>query len=123
MEIQDRTFDFGVKILKFADKLPKTVAGSVIVKQLIRAGTSIGAILEEADGAASKKDFINKVIIARKEARETRYWLKLIEKAELINNENNKKELVKLIQEAFELMNITSAIVNKAKEKKVSYAV
>ena len=103
--------------MKFADRLPKSPAGSVIMKQLIRAGTSIGANMEEADGAASKKDFINKVLIARKEARETRYWLLLIEKAELIHNVNNKQELEKLIKEAYELMKILSSIVNKAKEK------
>jgi four helix bundle protein len=117
MEIKDRALEFGVKILKFADRLPKSPAGSVIMKQLIRAGTSIGANMEEADGAASKKDFINKVLIARKEARETRYWLLLIEKAELIHNVNNKQELEKLIKEAYELMKILSSIVNKAKEK------
>ncbi len=118
MDIQDRVLEFGVKIIKFADKMPRTPAGSVIVRQVIRSGTSIGANMEEADGAASKRDFINKVIISRKEARETRYWLKLIERAELINNAKNKEELKVLIQEAFELMRITSAIINKAREKK-----
>ncbi|MFH1347701.1 MAG: four helix bundle protein [Candidatus Margulisiibacteriota bacterium] len=122
MEIQERALEFGVRIIKFVEKLPRTTAGNVVVKQLMRAGTSIGANLEEADGAASKKDFINKVVIARKEARETRYWLKLIEKAELINNAGNKKELKELTQESYELMKITSAIINKAREKKVSYA-
>jgi len=117
MEIQERTLEFGVRIIKFADKLPKSPAGGVIVKQLIRAGTSIGANMEEADGASSKKDFINKVIIARKEARETRYWLRLIEKAELIHNVNNKRELGKLIKESYELMKILSSIANKARER------
>ena len=117
MEIQERSLDFGVRILKFADKLPKTQTGSVLVRQLVRAGTSVGANLEEADGAASKKDFINKVIIARKESRETRYWLRLIQQAELINNPNNKQELIKLVQEVHELMKILSSITNKAKEK------
>jgi len=118
MQIQERTLEFGVKILKFADKLPRTIAGSVLAKQLIRSGTSIGANMEEADGAASKNDFINKVTIARKEARETRYWLELISKAELIHNKSNQEELVALIQEAYELMKILSSIINKAKEKK-----
>lgn len=117
MEIQDRALEFGVRILKFADKLPRSVGGAVIAKQLIRAGTSIGANMEEADGAASKKDFVNKVIIARKEARETRYWLQLIQKAELIHHTNNQQELEILIKEAFELMKILSSIVNKAKGK------
>lgn len=118
MDIQERTLDFGVQILKFSNKLPKTNSGNVLVKQLVRSGTSIGANMEEADGASSKKDFINKVIISRKEARETRYWLRLIQKAELINNPSNKQELKKLIQEVYELMKILSSIANKAKEKK-----
>ncbi|MDI6731122.1 MAG: four helix bundle protein [Candidatus Margulisbacteria bacterium] len=117
MQIQDRTLEFGVKILNFADKLPRTVAGGVIVKQLIRSGTSIGANMEEADGAASKKDFINKVIISRKEARETRYWLQLIKQADLIHGESNNLELEKLTNEIYEIIKILSSIINKAKEK------
>ncbi|MFH1826235.1 MAG: four helix bundle protein [bacterium] len=117
MEIQDRTLEFAVRILRFADKLPKTPSGAVLVRQLVRSGTSIGANMEEADGAASKKDFVNKVTIARKEARETRYWLRLILKAELICHESNKTELSELIQEAHELMRILSSIVNKTKTK------
>src|SRR3989339_1766839 len=100
MQIQERTLEFAVRILKFADKLPKSVGGAVIAKQLIRSGTSIGANMEEADGAASKNDFINKVTIARKEARETHYWLQLIKKAELIHNKDNIVELDRLIIES-----------------------
>ena len=118
MEIQERTLEFGVKILKFSDKLPKTQSGMVLVKQLVRAGTSIGANLEEADGASSKKDFINKVTISRKEARETRYWLRLIMRAELLHNQTNVEELDKLVNESYELMKILSSIINKAKDKK-----
>jgi four helix bundle protein len=98
--------------------LPKSAAGAVLVKQLIRSGVSIGANMEEADGASSKADFINKVTIARKEARETHYWLQLIKKAELIHHEANLEELAKLIAEAEELKRILSAIINKAKDKK-----
>lgn len=118
MQIQERALEFGVRILKFADKLPKTVGGAVIAKQLIRSGTSIGANMEEADGAASKNDFINKVTIARKEAREARYWLQLIYKAGLINHKANIEELESLLVESLELMKVLSAIINKGKEKK-----
>jgi len=117
MQIQDRALEFGVGIIKFADKLPKSTAGMVLVKQLIRSGTSIGANMEEADGASSKADFINKVTIARKEARETHYWLQLIKKAELIHKDNIV-ELDGLINEAEELKRVLSAIINKAREKK-----
>ena len=118
MDIQERTLSFAVRILKFADKLPKTQAGLVLTKQLVRSGTSVGANMEEADGAASKNDFINKVTISRKEARETRYWLCLIQKAELINDPKAKGELKELIQEILELMKILSSIIIKAKEKR-----
>jgi|SRR3989339_261259 len=117
MEIQERALEFAVKIVKFADKLPKTSAASVLVKQLIRSGTSIGANMEEADGASSKNDFINKVIIARKEARETRYWLLLINKTEILHNRANIEELNELVNESHELMKILSAIANKARSK------
>jgi len=118
MQIQDRALEFGVGILKFADKLPKSTAGAVLAKQLIRSGTSIGANMEEADGAASKNDFINKVTIARKEARETRYWLRLINKAELMHHKGNVEELESLLKESLEIMRVLSAIINKAKERK-----
>jgi len=118
MQIQERTLELGVRILKFADKLPKTVGGMVIAKQLIRSGTSVGANMEEADGASSKADFINKVTIARKEARETRYWLNLIKKAELVHNQNNLKELAEIIQEAHEIVLVLSTIISRTRENK-----
>jgi four helix bundle protein len=117
MEIQERALEFGVHIIKFADKLPITMSGNVIAKQLVRSGTSIGANMEEADGAATKNDFINKVTIARKEARETRYWLRLISKAGIVNNKLNIDKLNELIVESLELMRILSAIINKSKNK------
>ena len=77
-DIKERTLAFGVRVVKVAQRLPKTIAGRELGKQIIRSGTSIGANVEEADGATSKKDFINKMGIAGKEARETRYWLRII---------------------------------------------
>jgi four helix bundle protein len=118
MQIQERTLEFGVKILKFVDNLPKTVGGGILAKQVIRSGTSIGANMEEADGASSRADFANKVVIARKEARETRYWLKLIRKADLIQSQNHIKELDVLIGESHEIVLILSAIISKTKENK-----
>lgn len=118
MQIQERTLEFGVKILKFVNNLPKTVGGSVLAKQVIRSGTSIGANMEEADGASSKADFANKVTIARKEARETRYWLYLIKKADLIHDQRHLKELEVTIQESHEIVLILSAIIRNTKEGK-----
>ncbi|MFA4906550.1 MAG: four helix bundle protein, partial [Candidatus Margulisiibacteriota bacterium] len=76
--IQERTLRFGIRIVKFMDLLPKTTTCLILGKQLIRAATSIGANLEEADAAVSRRDFINKVGISMKEAYEARYWLRLI---------------------------------------------
>ena len=90
----------------------------ILAKQLIRSGTSIGANMEEADGASSKNDFINKVTIARKEARETVYWLQLIKKAELVHHKDNLLQLDDLINEAGEIKRVLSAIIIKAREKK-----
>ena len=120
MDIQDRSLEFGVRIIKFIGGLPKSTAGMVLAKQLIRSGTSIGANMEEADGAASKNDFINKVTIARKEARETRYWLFLIKRSDLLENKANDKITDDLISEVHELMKILSAIINKAREAKTT---
>jgi four helix bundle protein len=92
-DIYDRVLNFVVKIIGFAEKLSKSFSGRIIAKQMIRSASSIGANMQEADGAVSKRDFANKMGIARKEAQETRYWLELLVKAKLINNPTNNKEL------------------------------
>lgn len=80
--IADKTFDFALQIISFYIQL-KAEKEFVISKQLLRAGTSVGANVEEAVAAQSKKDFINKMSIASKEARETKYWLRLLDKSDL----------------------------------------
>ena len=72
-DIRDRTFRFGVRIVKLSGRLPRTAAGFKLADQVIRSGTSVGANVEEADAVESKKDFIHKMKIALKEAQETRY--------------------------------------------------
>lgn len=121
MEIQERTLEFGVRVLKFANKLPNTIAGTTLAKQWIRSGTSVGANMEEAGGAATKADFVNKVTIARKEARETRYWLYLIKKANLVDPHDNEDELEELAKESHEIVLILSAIISKTKEKRNAF--
>ena len=76
--LKDRTFRFAQRIVDIVNQLSKIPKCEVIYRQLIKAGTSIGANIEEADGTMTKKDFINKIVISRKEAKETRYWLRLI---------------------------------------------
>lgn len=67
-DIQERTFQFGVRIVKFVDRLPRTLSATELGRQLLRSGTSIAANMEEAKGAESRNDFIHKVNIAYKEA-------------------------------------------------------
>ena len=73
-DIYERAFDFAVRTNKLLEKLPKTTAFIEYSRQLIKASGSIGSNLAEADGALTKKDFINKVGIARRESRESRHW-------------------------------------------------
>lgn len=105
-DIKKRTFLFAVRIVQLVGKLPLTVAGIEIGRQLLRSGTSVGSNVEEADGAISRKDFVNHTRIARKEARESRYWLTLIDGAELLR----EPEVSALAQEADELSRILSKI-------------
>lgn len=82
--ILEKSFDFSLTIINLY-KLLIINKEFVLSKQLLRSGTSIGANIEEATAAQSKKDFIAKMSIASKEARETRYWLKLLDKSKLVD--------------------------------------
>ena len=106
-DIKERTFEFGVRVVKLVGTLPRTVAGIEVGRQLVRAGTSVGSNTEEADGAVSRKDFVNQIRIARKEARESRYWLRMIAAAGLLVD----PEIDALVAEAGELVRILSGIV------------
>src|SRR5690606_10794225 len=102
--IKDKSFDFAVRIIKFYKYFRKTEAPfDPILKQLLRSGTSIGANVHEAQGAITKKDFINKLQISLKEANESEYWINLLFKTDILNSEqfqsleNDCKELIKLL--------------------------
>jgi four helix bundle protein len=86
--IQIKTFDFALRIIQFYTEC-KSQNEFILSKQILRSGTSIGANVEEAIAAQSKKDFISKLSIANKEARETRYWLKLYHSSNLVQIEIN----------------------------------
>lgn len=113
-DIKERTFLFSVRVVKLVGRLPRTVAGIEIGRQLIACGTSIGANVEEAHGGESKKDFAHKMGIARKEARESRYWLRIV-KATLLNDAGVNA----LIQEADELVRILATIIYKTRRTTV----
>ena len=110
-DIQERTFEFGIRIVKLVDRLPRTLSGTEIGRQVLRSGTSIGANMEEAKGAESKPDFIHKTSTAYKEARETYYWLGVIDAAILIND----KEVLALRQECDEIIRILHAILRTSR--------
>ena len=112
-DIQQRTFDFAKRIVKLVDVLPRTLAATEIGRQLLRSGTSVGANVQEADAAESRSDFIHKLSIALKEARETRYWLALIDSTVLSNN----PEVQALIQESTELTKILFTIIANARKR------
>ena len=81
-DLEERTARFGEAVVRFAREIPKTPVNLPLIRQLVRAGTSIGANYCEADDGVSKKDFRNKIGISKKEARETKYWLRMIGSAE-----------------------------------------
>ena len=81
--IEEKSFQFAISIVKLYKEL-KNQSEFVLSKQLLRSGTSIGANVSEALAAQSSKDFINKMSIASKEARETRYWLRLLQQSDLV---------------------------------------
>lgn len=112
IKIEDRTYQFALRVTRMACALPDDYASQAIGRQVLRSGTSIGANVEEAIGASSKRDFANKMAIATKEARETHYWLRLIKDSQLIPAEC----IEPLIQEALEIKKILSKIVSTTRK-------
>jgi four helix bundle protein len=112
-DIERRTFNSALKVVHFCHALDaKPGVGWALSKQLLRAGTSIGANVEEAQAGQSRADFISKNAIALKEARETAYWLRLIHAAELVAS----PVLDELLRESDELARILGAIVCRARQ-------
>lgn len=113
--IQERSFEFACRIVQLADYLYRaSFASRIIARQLLNAGTSVGANLEEASAAQSKPDFISKCSIASKEARETRYWLRLLQACHLVS----AKRISPLTKEAGEIVAIITPIVKNAQASK-----
>jgi four helix bundle protein len=110
-DLEERTAKFGEDVIRFAKKIKETAIAKPLITQLVKSGTSIGANYCEADDAESKKDFKHKIGICKKEARETKHWLRMIAVAvpEL------KVEARILWQEAKELNLIFNSITHKLK--------
>ena len=113
-DLEERTAKFAEEIIKFAKKIPVNRVTERIIPQLVGAGTSMGANYCEADDAESGKDFKHKIGICKKEARETKYWLRI----SATTVPELKDEARVLWQEAKELHLIFNAIVHKIKNKK-----
>jgi four helix bundle protein len=111
--IHERIYKLVVRVVKLVNSLPKTESNSIIISQLLRSATSIGANDQEADGCLTKKDFVHCCTIVRKELKETHFWLKLIADTNPIVN----PKMVLIIRETQELILIVSAIINKARLK------
>jgi four helix bundle protein len=110
-DLEERTFKFAKDVRAFIKLLPRNIANIADGSQVIRSSGSIGANYIEANESFSKKDFVLRIKISRKEAKETRFWLKLVD---LNGIESLEKERGKLIQESTELMKILSSIMRKS---------
>ncbi|MFC1904437.1 four helix bundle protein [Chloroflexota bacterium] len=110
-DLEERTLRFAKEVIDFVNILPKTMANIETMKQVIRSSGSVGASYIEANEALSKKDFAMRVKICRKEAKESRYWLRLVE----VKEEDTEKRRQSLIIEATELMKMFGSILEKTK--------
>lgn len=106
-DLEERTAQFGEAIIELAKAFPQDSINGPLINQIVRAATSIGANYMEADGAESKKDFRHRISICKKEAKETKHWLRMIAKA----NPSRRDECQKLLKEAQELSLIFSSIL------------
>ncbi len=106
-----KTYDFGLRVLKLYLHLRKNKIDVGLCSQLLNSGTSIGANVEEAIGGSSRKDFINKLQTAYKEARETKYWLRLLKDGKLIE----RKLSDSFLKDREEIVRILTSILNSSK--------
>lgn len=110
-DLEERTAKFAEEVIKFVKGLEKNDVNKVLVNQIVRSATSIGANYMEADGAESRKDFEHKISLCKKEAKETKHWLRMIATA----NPTKEDRCRELSQEAQELTLIFSSILLTSK--------
>lgn len=112
--VLEKSYKFAVNIIKASQGLNKAIDTYVLIKQLLRAGTSVGASIEESQGGYSKKDFKHKLNIAYKEARECKFWIRLIIDTQV---KSKQQELIfrNLFNDADELCKIIYSIINSSK--------
>jgi four helix bundle protein len=107
-DLEERTFQFAKDVRNFVKSLPNTIANIEDTKQIVKASGSVGANYRESNESLSKKDFLLRIKISRKESKESEYFLRLINET---NNLSNQDEACRLIQEANELKKIFSSIL------------
>jgi four helix bundle protein len=113
-DLPERTFEFARRVVKLCQMLDQTPGVSrTLANQLLRSGTSIGANVEEGQAGQSRADFLSKLSIACKEARETHYWLRLLAATDIVR----EPRLTDLIDEANQLVAILSTITKKTRKK------
>lgn len=110
-DLEERTAKFGESVIKFCRNVASDAISKPLISQLVRSSTSIGANYMEANGASSRKDFRNKIFISKKEAQETKHWLRMI----AISNPEARDSAKLLWKEAQELTMIFQKIVNSLK--------
>jgi len=113
--ILEKSSDFAVRVVKLYKHLCDDQNEYVLSKQLIRAGTSIGANINEAQAGQSKADFIAKMAIASKEARESKYWISLLIKTDYLNKDD--RHVQTLVSDIDEIVRLLTSIVKSAQEK------
>jgi len=111
--IKEKSFVFALRIIKMYNFLKEHKKEFILSKQLLRSGTSIGAMVRESINAETPKDFIHKLSIAQKECDETCYWLELLKEADYLT----EKEFVSIYNDAIEILKIIRAIIIKSKQK------
>jgi len=109
-DLEERTTEFAKRVIRLCKALPKNSMNNRLIGQVVGLAGSMGANYREANDALGKKDFLHKMRIARRESKETLYWLELIEEA----NPELRPRMPGLKEEATELRNIFSAIINKS---------
>jgi four helix bundle protein len=111
-DLEERTLNFAKEVRLFVKLLPRSISNIEDGKQVVRSSGSIGANYIEANESLGKKDFVLRARISRKEAKETRFWLELVDTSGNVELENRRK---KLLGEVTELLKILSSIINKSK--------
>jgi four helix bundle protein len=111
-DLEDRTKQFALAVIKFVSSLPRTRTADVLARQLLRSATSIGANYREANRGVSRADFVNKIGTVQKEASETQYWLELLIESAIGKNDTASD----LHKESSELLAIFTSIGKRLKE-------